>query len=185
MAKLSYLSSESMSDLGLQQPEVIKQKVAQIRDELLAWWSNCPPALRDQSRDWRRQIRPRKLTVPETLEEEAFSSTKSCLQGCVIYLHHILDPLGHEEQQEEVLLAIDDILEIAKETPEGYGLEMGLYWGLFMAGVAVYNDPVAEDLIRRKLQADSNTSIYVRVISARLIHQLIGSIACRSSSEST
>jgi hypothetical protein len=161
MAKLSQLSSEAMSDLGLQNPDLIHTKATQIHAELWAWWRSCPPLLRDQQNDWRRQARPRKLTVPETLEAEAFSSTKSCLQGCIIYLYHILDPLGGQPQNTEVIEAISDILEIAKETPEGYGLEMGLYWGLFMAGVAVFNDEIAEGLIRRKLKSDTSVSIYV------------------------
>ncbi|KAH8663397.1 fungal-specific transcription factor domain-containing protein [Tricladium varicosporioides] len=160
MAKLSRLSSEAMSDLGRQRPELIVQKAAQIEEELRTWWGRCPPALRDQSNDWRRLPRQRKLTVAETLEEEAFSSTKSCMCGCIIYLNHILDPIGQEPQKPEVLEAINQILEIAKETPEGYGLEMGLYWGLFMAGVAIFNDLMAEDLIRRKLKSDTSVSIY-------------------------
>jgi hypothetical protein len=161
MAKLSALSSEAMSDEGQKHPEVIREKAACIHDDLKMWWSRCPPRLRDQSNDWRRLPRPRKLSVAETLEEEAFSSTKSVLAGCFIYLNHILDPVGKEPQNQEVIDAISEILEIAKETPEGYGLEMGLYWGLFMAGVAVFNDPVAEDLIRRKLKSDTSVSIYV------------------------
>ncbi|TVY68926.1 Transcriptional regulatory protein pro1 [Lachnellula suecica] len=160
MAKLSALSAEAMSELGQKNPETIVEKVASIREDLTTWWSHCPPRLRDQSNDWRRLPRPRKLTVSETLEEEAFSSTKSVLAGCYIYLNHILDPVGREPQNPEVIQAISEILEIAKETPEGYGLEMGLYWGLFMAGVAVFNDPVAEDLIRRKLKSDISVSIY-------------------------
>lgn len=161
MAQLSRLSSESMGKLGSNHPDIIQQRAYDIRDELLAWWQSCPPALRDQSNDWRRQSRPRKLTVPETLEEEAFSSTKSCMQGCIIYLNHILDPLGRGPQKFEVMEAIKDILEIAREIPEGYGLEMGIYWGLFMAGVAIFNDVVAEDLIRRSMKADPTSSIYV------------------------
>ncbi|KAF4630573.1 hypothetical protein G7Y89_g7562 [Cudoniella acicularis] len=160
MAKLSRLSSEAMSDLGRARPDLIVEKAARISDDLRIWWSNCPPALRDQSRDWRRLPRVRKLTVPETLEEEAFSSTKSCLCGCIIYLNHILDPLGLKPQRREVTDAVSEILEIANETPEGYGLEMGLYWGLFMAGVAIFNDVVAENLIRRKLKSDTSVSIY-------------------------
>jgi len=160
MAKLSRLSAESMSDMGLLHPEYIQEKGAQVHDELISWWSTCPPRLRDQRTDWRRQYRPRKLTVAETLEEEAFSSTKSCMQGCIIYLNHVLDPLGQKPQPQEVKDAIDEILEIAKETPGGYGLEMGLYWGLFMAGIAIFNDEAAEDLIRQKLKADKSISIY-------------------------
>ena len=161
MAKLARLSAESMSDFGQQNPECIFSKGEQIHDELITWWASCPPQLRDQSTDWRRKVRPKKLTVPETLEEEAFSSTKSCMQGCIIYLNHILDPLGAEPQPLEVKDAIFEILEIAKETPEGYGLEMGLYWGLFMAGVATFNDEAVEALIRVKLKADKSISIYV------------------------
>jgi len=168
MAKLSRLSAESMSDMGLLHPEYIQEKGAQVHDELISWWSKCPPRLRDQRTDWRRQYRPRKLTVAETLEEEAFSSTKSCMQGCIIYLNHVLDPLGQKPQPQEVKDAIDEILEIAKETPGGYGLEMGLYWGLFMAGIAIFNDEAAEDLIRQKLKADKSISIYVSVSHSQL-----------------
>lgn len=161
MAKLSALSAEAMSDQGQEDPSIIVEKAAIIHDDLRKWWSHNPPALRDQSNNWRQLPRPRKLTVAETLEEEAYSSTKSVFAGCIIYLNHILDPCGKDTQKEEVIEAISEILEIAKETPEGYGLEMGLYWGLFMAGVAVFNDPFAEDLIRRKLKSDTSVSIYV------------------------
>lgn len=166
MAKLSRLSSESMSDVGKHHPEIIADKAFEIHSDLLSWWSTCPEKLRNQSNDWRRQLRPRKLTVPETLEEEAFSSVRSCVQACIIYLYHILDPMGHEPQKRDVIDAIADILAIAQETPEGYGLEMGQYWGLFMAGIAVFNDEVAEDLIRRKLKADTSVSIYVSTSSS-------------------
>ncbi|KAH6701264.1 fungal-specific transcription factor domain-containing protein [Leptodontidium sp. MPI-SDFR-AT-0119] len=160
MAKLSRLSSESMGELGLHQPYVIAETAYEIHDELLAWWQSCPPSLRAQRNDRRRQTRPRRLTVPETLREEAFSSIKLCMQGCIIYLNHILDPRGCGPQKLEVTEAIKDILEIAKGIPEGYGLEMGIYWGLFMAGVAIFNDYVTEDLVRRKLKADNTYSIW-------------------------
>ena len=160
MSKLSVLSAEAMSD---QKPAIIAEKAALIHDEIWEWWGHSPPALRDQSNDWRRLPRPKKLSVAETLEEEAYSSTKSVFAGCIIYLNHIVDPCGHEPQKPEVIEAVSEVLEVAKETPEGYGLEMGLYWGLFMAGIAVFNDPVAEDLIRRKLKADVSVSIYVRI----------------------
>jgi hypothetical protein len=156
-----------MVELGFHQPHVIAETAYEIHDDLLAWWQSCPPSLRDQSNDWRGQTRPRKLTVPETLKEEAFSGTKSRMQGCIIYLNHILDPLGRGPQKLELIEAIKDILEIAKEVPEGYGLEMGIYWGLFMAGVAIFNDYVVEDLIRRKLKADNTNSIWVRTLSSR------------------
>lgn len=142
---------------------LVKHEVVKLRDELEAWWQNCPPKLRDQSNDWRRQFRPRKLTVPETLEEEGISSIKSCKFGCVIYLNHILDPLQREGPKPEVIEAIHIATDIARETPEGYGLEMGLYFGLFMAGIAVFNDLEIEDLLRRKLKADTRVSIYVRI----------------------
>src|SRR5947208_218947 len=44
MAKLSRLSSESMSDLGREKPERIIQKAAQISEELQEFWNQCPPA---------------------------------------------------------------------------------------------------------------------------------------------
>lgn len=159
MARMSRLSSDSLDDMKDQLQ--VKIDTITIRNELQTWWDNCPPSLRDQSNDWRKLVRPRKLTVSETLEEEGISSIKSCMYGCVIYLNHILDPVGHEPQSYEVQEAIGGIIDIAKETPEGYGLEMGLYFGLFMAGIAVYNNPEIEDILRRRLKADTRVSIYV------------------------
>ncbi len=76
-------------------------------------------------------------------------------------MHHIIDPLYQEPQKQEVVDAVADILEIAKECPPGFGLEMGLYWSLFMAGITNFNDEISEDLIRQKLLADTSLSIYV------------------------
>jgi hypothetical protein len=163
MARISRISAEEMSDLGRQDPDSIRMKVEQLHTDLLEWWSGCPPRLRDQTTDWRRMPRPQKLTVPETLEEEAISSSKSCMKGLVIYIHHILDPIGQYPQNDEVIEAISFILETAKEIPEGFGLEMGLYWGLFMAGIAIFNDEIAEELIRHKLSSDTSVSIYVSI----------------------
>lgn len=162
MARMSKLSLESQrpgADLNR-----VRSATIQVQDELTRWWHNCPTSLRDQSNDWRRQVRPRKLTVPETLEEEGISSIRSCMLGCVIYLNHIHDPVGREPQKPEITEAIAGILDIAQETPEGYGLEMGLYFGLFMAGIAVFNDVATETVLRRKLKADTRVSIYVSII---------------------
>jgi len=159
MARMSLLSSDSLDTTKDQL--LVKTEITRTAIELRNWWSNCPPSLRDQSNDWRRQPRPRKLTVSETLEEEGISSIRSCMYACVIYLHHILDPLAQEIQPYEVKQAIHGILDIAKETPEGYGLEMGLYFGLFMAGIAIHNNPEVEDILRRRLKADTGVSIYV------------------------
>ena len=161
MAQLSHLSSESIAKNS--EFESIKSQVEQIGSDLIEWWQSCPPALRDQSNDWRRQDRPRKLTMQETLEEEAFSSTKSCMYGCVIYLNHILDPRGCQPQKPDVTKAIKEILEIAEEVPVGYGLEMGHYWGLFMVGISVFNDDKIEQWLRQKLESDSRISIYVSI----------------------
>ena len=157
ISQLSRLSSDSLAEDA--DFHSIKTEALRISNDLAQWY---PPALRNQSNDWRRQVRPRKLTVAETLEEEAFSSTKSCMFGCVIYLHHILDPLGHEPRSPEVFEAIREILEIVQEMPEGHGLEMGHYWGLFMVGISVFNDDATEELLRRKLKSDTRSmSIYV------------------------
>ena len=158
MVRLATLSEESATN-----PDAIIEKLSVLHVDLLSWWETCPPRLRDQTTDRRRLPRPRKLTILETLEE-AFSSCKSCMKGCLIYLHHLRDPLEQDESaREEVIEAITFILETAKETPEGFGLEMGLYWGLFMAGVAILNDEVAEEFIRHKLTADTSVSIYVGI----------------------
>jgi hypothetical protein len=82
-----------------------------------------------------------------------------------------MNPDLKKPQSQEVTDAIRKIVEIAKETPEGYGLEMGLYFGLFMASIAVFNDSEIEDLLRRKMKADTRVSIYVcfhSIISMRL-----------------
>lgn len=164
MARLSTLSVQSMRNVTSAEPGDITQKVWALHSDLLAWWDTCPPRLKDQTTNWRRLPRPEKLTVPETLEAESCSSCKSCMKGCIIYLHHILDPLSENSSNEEVLEAITWILETAKETPEGFGLEMGLYWGLFMAGIAVFNNVFAEDLIRHKMRSDNSISIYVSML---------------------
>lgn len=164
MARMSRLSAESLSEDFT--PYQIQTSANQIYNDLQRWWQSCPPALRDQPTDWRRQIRPTKLTVPETLQEEGMSSIRSCMYGCVIYINHIMNPVYKEPQSPQVTEAIREILGIAKETPEGYGLEMGLYFGLFMAGIAVFNDSETEDLLRRKMKADTRVSIYVRSLSS-------------------
>jgi hypothetical protein len=169
MARMSRLSSESLSEDFT--PHQILTSADQVHNELQRWWQSCPPALHDQPTDWRRQIRPTKLTVSETLQEEGISSVRSCVYGCIIYINHIMNPVLKEPQSQEVKDAIREIVEIAKETPEGYGLEMGLYFGLFMAGIAVFNDSETEDLLRRKMKADTRVSIYVcfhSIISMRL-----------------
>jgi hypothetical protein len=167
MARMSRISAESLSGDFTQ----ILTSANQVHDELQRWWRLCLPGVRDQPTDWRRQIRPTKLTVSETLKEEGISSVRSCVSGCIIYIHHIMNPVLKEPQSQEVKNAIREIIEIAKETPEGHGLEMGLYLGLFMAGIAVFNDSETEDLLRRKMKADTRVSIYVcfhSIISMRL-----------------
>jgi hypothetical protein len=161
MARMAHLSAEASRD-DANQIE-IHGTAFNIRDDLNRWWQSCPTDLRDQSTNWRRQIREEKLTVPQTLQEEGISSIRSCMFGCIIYLNHILDPTYREPRKAEVTEAIAEILEIAKETPEGFGLEMGLYFGLFMAGIAVFNETNEEDLLRRKLKADTSVSIYVGI----------------------
>jgi hypothetical protein len=161
MARMSRLSAESMKDDA--DYSEIQITATEINSDLHRWWQSCPPEIRDQPNDWRRQIRPLKLTVAETLQEEGVSSTRSCMFGCVIYVNHILNPVGREPRRPEVTQAIIEILEIAKEAPEGYGLEMGLYFGLFMAGIAVFNESEIEDALRRKLKADTGIAIYVSI----------------------
>ncbi|TAQ83054.1 hypothetical protein B7494_g8622 [Chlorociboria aeruginascens] len=168
MAKISTLSSDSLSPVLLvSNPESIRTRAAYIKTALLGWWSACPPTLRDQPTAWRRLPREAKLSVAETLEEEALSSVKCCMLGCIIYLHHIIDPLGLEGKGKELNESMKDamkvILEIAEETPEGYGLEMGLYFGLFMVGTTIFRDKGMEEVVRRKLRRDemrTRVSVY-------------------------
>ncbi|KAM0156086.1 hypothetical protein ACHAQE_006539 [Botrytis cinerea] len=160
MAKLSRLSSRSLVEKSVEEQIMIKQEALGIQHEVQMWWQNCPSMLRDLSNDWRRQPRDTKLTVAETLEAEAFSSTKACMYGCILFIHHIINPVGEEPPSPEVLEAITQVLDIAAETPEGYGLEMGLYYGLFAAGASIFNDWAVEDTVRKKLKADTRIALY-------------------------
>ncbi|KAK5047639.1 hypothetical protein LTR84_006304 [Exophiala bonariae] len=160
MAKLSKLSAQSMTELGRQNPGLIRDTAMSIRQGLRKWWSLRPPELRDQINDWRSLPRAKPLAEPELLEQESFASIRSCKDACIIYLHHIINPTRIYSEGSEVSVAAEDILDIARKTPEGYGLEMGLLWGMFMAGVAIFNDTEAEALIRRKLSSDASISIY-------------------------
>ncbi|TGO48170.1 hypothetical protein BOTNAR_0489g00020 [Botryotinia narcissicola] len=160
MAKLSRLSSRSLVETSVEEQIIIKQEAIGIKHEVQMWWQNCSPMLRDLSNDWRRQPRDTKLTVAETLEAEAFSSTKACMYGCILFIHHIIDPVGEEPPSPEVSEAITQVLDIAAETPEGYGLEMGLYYGLFAAGASIFNDWAVEDTVRKKLKADTRIALY-------------------------
>jgi hypothetical protein len=169
IAKVSRLSSRAMAATTPEEETQVRIEALQIRNEVEMWWQSCPPGLRDQRTDWRRQPRERKLTVPETLEEEAFSSTKACMYGVVMFIHHIINPLGLEPQSAEIPEAIKDVLEIAEETPEGYGLEMGLYYGLFAVGITVVNNYTIEEVVRRKLKADTRIALYVGFLLAHHI----------------
>ncbi|KAM3078511.1 hypothetical protein ACMFMG_006385 [Clarireedia jacksonii] len=160
IAKIAKLSSRAMRELSPEEDAQIKMEAREIRNEVEMWWQSCPPGLRDQRTDWRRQPRERKLTVPETLEEEAFSSTKACMYGCIMFIHHIINPLGMEPQDAEIPEAVKEVLDIAEETPEGYGLEMGLYYGLFAVGITIFNNYTIEEVVRRKLKADTRISLY-------------------------
>lgn len=161
MARMSQLSAEGMKEDADQHD--IRAKAAEIAVDLHHWWELCPSKLRDQSNDWRRQIRAESLTAFQKQQEEGMSSIRSCMFGCIIYLNHILNPVFKEPRKAEVTEAISQILEIAQETPEDRGLEMGLYFGLFMAGSAIFNESEKEDLLTKKLKADTRTSIYVSV----------------------
>lgn len=133
---------------------------AEIAAGLYRWWQSCPAKLRHQPNDWRRQIRPADLPDSRVREEEAISTIRSCIFGSVIYLGHILDPSCEEPRTTEMANAIDEILEISNETPDGCGLEVGLYFGLFMVGIATFNEPDKESFIRMKLKADAH-GLYV------------------------
>lgn len=161
MARMSRLSAAALEE-GADQ-NVIKITATGIEADLNRWWLSCPEEIREQPTDWRRQVREDKLTVSQTLQEEGISSIRCCMSGCIIYLNHILNPVYKEPRSPEVTRAIAEILEIAKETPEGYGLEMGLYFGLFMAGISVFNETPEEELLKRKLKADTRVSIYVSI----------------------
>ena len=111
MAKISRLSFVSMAQDA--DPESVEKEALQIAGGLLTWWQNCPPVLQAQKNDWRRENRPIKLTVPQTLAKDAASSTISCWYGCILYLNHIVNPNGHGAQPYDVTYAIEQILEIA------------------------------------------------------------------------
>lgn len=157
MAKLSSLSAESM--IAIAEPTRIREKASEIREELFAWWNNCPAGLKQQDLKWRSRL-PKPSTA-ERLEAEAFSSTKACMCACMIYLSHIVDPSGKSSEQPLVSSAINGIFDIARETPAGTGLEMGLSWALFTAGAALFVDIEAEKFVRQKLTTDARVSLYV------------------------
>lgn len=171
MANLSKLSALSMTKFGRHNPRLIRDKAMSIQQGLHQWWTSRPTELRDQSNDWRCQPRSKPLTEPELLEQESFSSIRSCKNACIIYLQHIIHPTGIQPQGSEVALAAESILDIARKTPEGFGLEMGLIWGMFMAGVAIFHDTEAEALIRRKLSSDASISIYVSIRSRAVLEE--------------
>jgi hypothetical protein len=125
MAQISHLLSESMVKEA--NSEYIKDQAEQIGSDLMKWWQSCYPAVRDQGNNWRQIIRPQRLSILETLEEEAFSKLRSYLYACIIYLNYILNPFGHEPQKFEVTNAIKEILETVKEVPKGHRLEVGHY----------------------------------------------------------
>ncbi|KAL2209457.1 hypothetical protein CC79DRAFT_680116 [Sarocladium strictum] len=160
MACLSSLSADSMAESGRRNPDLMYARAMSIREGLQAWWESQPAHLRDQSNDWRSLPRERPMGKAEVLEQEAFSSIRSCTSACIIYLHHIINPIDDIPRGPEVSSAIESILAIVRKTPEGRGLEMGLLWGLFMAGVVISDDAEAEALIRRKLRSDASISIY-------------------------
>jgi hypothetical protein len=172
MANLSKLSAESMTEIGRQDVSLIREKAMSIERELEKWWSLQPPELRDQDNHWRRHPRMKLAGWRQSLEQESFSSLRCCKYACIIYLHHIMKPVPLQARGPEVSQAVEEILDIARNTPEGYGLEMGLLWGLFMAGVAIFDDSAAETLIRRRLSPAASISIYVstRIKSSRKHH---------------
>lgn len=86
---------------------------------------------------------------------------RSVVYGLLIYLHHIQDPHQINPNGAEVTTAIDQILDIVQNTPEGNRLEMGLLFGFFMAGIALWNDAKREELIRLKMTSDRNIAISV------------------------
>lgn len=169
MAKLSRLSATSMNEITAEDALAVRIEAFKLSMELEAWWQSRPPSLRDQETNWRRNPRTPSLTEGETLVEEGFSSTKSCYYGCILYLNHIINPVGLAADNDEVLFARKLVLDIAKETPEGYGLEMGIYYGLFTAGASLYQDLEAEDMVRKKLKADTRICLYVSVLPRRHI----------------
>lgn len=162
MAKVAKLSGRSMHEKSPEAIAQIRAEVFEIKHELQYWWASCAQELRDLPIDWRRQPRQVNLSVADTLEYEAFSSTRACMQGCLLFVHHIINPIHQEPPDPEISVALKDVLDIAAETPEGYGLEMGLYYGLFAAGASVHNNYITEDTIRKKLKADTRIALYVR-----------------------
>ncbi|KAI9738153.1 MAG: hypothetical protein M1818_005582 [Claussenomyces sp. TS43310] len=158
MVQISSLSFESLAEAKRDSSFAIQEKACKIRDEILAWWETCPTELKDQEIDWR--TKSGKLSAAQRLEKEAFASTRTCVLGCVLYLNHIVDPLGIPTAKHSVASAIQEILAHVVATPENAGLEMGLFYGLFTVGVALYKDPEREALVRRRLGSDMKVSLY-------------------------
>lgn len=159
MAQLSSLSADSMTESGQENPTLIRQKAHVIRDDLLDWWRDVPPALRELRSEWRTTYA--NLSTAERLENEALASTKTVMLACIVYLNHIIDPLGNQMEKGDVSQAVDEIIAFVDGTPENAGLEMGLFYGLFTVGAALFNDPEREAFVRRKLETDTKASLYV------------------------
>lgn len=162
MSSLSTSSSDLTSNFD-RGSILIPDTAAQVKANLQAWWDSREPKLPDTTNDWRILPLPTKLNPSDTLENEAFSRTKLCFYGCIIYLHQMMHPSpSFPSQGPELVRAVNEIFDIAEKTPDGHGLEIGLYWGLFMAGVAIFNDVGNENFIRWKMRSDTKC-VFVRV----------------------
>jgi hypothetical protein len=60
---------------------------------------------------------------------------------------------------------IRELVNIVMEIPLRNGLEMGHYFGLFMAGIATFNDKTVEESICQKLKADERIGVYVSLLA--------------------
>lgn len=130
---------------------------------------NPPRQMRKKSNGGRQS---EKYMHHERLRKVRKASIRCSVYACIIYLYHIVNPVFRDPRSPEVTNAIAEILEIARVTPEGCGFEMRLYFGLFMAGIAVFNEPVEEDLLRTRFKADKGISIYVCRIHRRFKSRL-------------
>ncbi|KAH7418778.1 fungal-specific transcription factor domain-containing protein [Cadophora sp. MPI-SDFR-AT-0126] len=154
MAKMACLSEASLSHQGESQ----SRDAHTLHADLLAWWQSCPPQIRSQTNDWRDLSRRQPLGVDETLQQELFTRIRACRFGCELYLQHILNPLCKEPWKGAS--AVEEIMKIVDATPPGHGLELGLDWSMFVAGLSISCDYETEGFIRKYFCQEGRQSPY-------------------------
>lgn len=129
--KITLKLMQELSILSIQRSDHAWITALELSVKLRDWLGSCPQGLLGRQM-WRTKLR---------------------MCSCVIYLHPMLELTSQHYQ--DVNNAVQEILAIAEKIPEGHSSEDGLYLGLFMAGVTVFNDYTQEGFIRRRMKSNS------------------------------